>query len=65
MLPQKDMLSQADIAELFGVSLQTVSRWWRTGEIPPPIRVGRRLLRWRRADFEKWSKKHEPAQAGK
>jgi excisionase family DNA binding protein len=45
-----------DVAEHFGVSVETVRRWWYSGTIPAPIRLGKRLVRWRTAEIERWEK---------
>lgn len=36
------------IAEWWNVSVQTVHRWAETGVIPPPIRLGPKVIRWDR-----------------
>jgi excisionase family DNA binding protein len=35
-----------EVAHLFRVSPQTVTRWVTEGRFPPPLRVGRRRLLW-------------------
>jgi predicted DNA-binding transcriptional regulator AlpA len=39
-LPER-LLTDGDLAQLFGVKTATIARWHRTGQIPPPVRVGR------------------------
>jgi predicted DNA-binding transcriptional regulator AlpA len=39
------------VADLFGVSKQTIARWWKSGMFPSPMRVGRRALRWKVSDL--------------
>ena len=54
-IPQiKRMLTTDDVAELAGVSPQTVRRWWKAGEMPAPLRCGRRAIRWTAATIEEW-----------
>lgn len=46
------LLSDRELAALFGVSRQSVWRWVRTGALPPPLTVGERTRRWRQTDVE-------------
>jgi excisionase family DNA binding protein len=32
------------VAELFGISTRTVQAWIKSGKLPRPVKVGRRLL---------------------
>lgn len=48
-----DLLFVPDIAERLGVSSDAVRALIRRGSLPPPARIGRRLV-WRQADFERW-----------
>ena len=47
-----DLITRAHIAQLYGVKEPTVSSWLYRGDprLPPPIRIGRNYLRWRRGD---------------
>ena len=50
-LTQDDaFVSVAELARLLGVSKRTVRAWSLRGVIPEPVRLGERILRWRRAD---------------
>ena len=49
---QKEFLTAADVAELFGVSKRTISIWLKAGKFPQPLRFNLRNLRWRRSDIE-------------
>jgi predicted DNA-binding transcriptional regulator AlpA len=42
------------LCEILDISMATLGRWRKTGAIPQPVRCGRRLLRWRLAEIEKW-----------
>ena len=33
-----------DIAEFYGVAPRTIQRWVKSGQIPPPFRMGRKRL---------------------
>ena len=43
-------VSAAELAELLGVARKTIRAWSLHGVIPPPVRLGARILRWRRSD---------------
>ena len=43
-----------EVAERLGVCEKTLRRWWTTGSMPPPTRLGRRLLVWRVGEIERW-----------
>lgn len=45
------LLCVRQVAELLGVHARSVWRMAQTGEIPPPIRLGERVVRWRLSDL--------------
>jgi predicted DNA-binding transcriptional regulator AlpA len=45
------LLEPDALASLFGVSKQTIRRWWQAGVFPAPLRVGRRSIRWRLSEI--------------
>lgn len=48
------LLDVPSLASFLGVSPKTVYRWQEHSEGPPAIRLGGRLLRWRREDVDAW-----------
>lgn len=56
--PVKLALTVKDVAEMLGIGRRTVWRLIATGQIPPPMRIGR-SVRWRKASFERWLEKRE------
>ncbi len=46
-------LDTKQLAALLGVHPRTVVRLVQRGELPPPIRLGPRILRWRVTDIER------------
>jgi excisionase family DNA binding protein len=50
----EEMLTEQAVARILGVSVSTVRRLRASGEGPPSIRVGKRAIRYRRADVEAW-----------
>jgi excisionase family DNA binding protein len=49
------LLTANDLAAHLGCSRRTLRRWRHEGRIPRAIRVGR-LVRWRRADVDRWER---------
>lgn len=49
------LISATDLAREFRISTRTVRRLDLQGKIPRPIRVGRRAVRWRRAEVVDWA----------
>lgn len=47
-------LSVEEVSIRFGVSKDTIWRWRRGGEFPPPVKLGGRTSRWRLSDIEAW-----------
>lgn len=45
------VVSVREVAELLGVNARTVWRMAQRGEIPAPIRLGERVVRWRLSDL--------------
>jgi excisionase family DNA binding protein len=49
------LLSPAEVSELLGAAVQTLARWRSEDRDGPPfVKVGR-LVRYRRADLERWA----------
>jgi excisionase family DNA binding protein len=48
------MLTPADVAEQLCVSIRTVWRMVERGDIPPPIRWSRKLVRWHAEAIERY-----------
>lgn len=45
------VVSVREVAELLGINVRTVWRMAQRGEIPAPIRLGERVVRWRLSDL--------------
>lgn len=45
------VISVREVAELLGVNTRTVWRLCQRNELPPPLRLGTRILRWRLVDI--------------
>jgi len=50
-------LTLEDMATRYGVSERTVQRWVKDRLIPEPMRIGRRYLRWRMSDLERFERR--------
>lgn len=48
------MLTAKNVAQKMQLTTDAVYRMSRAGDIPAPIQIGRRLLRWPEESFEKW-----------
>jgi predicted DNA-binding transcriptional regulator AlpA len=48
------LMSADELAILLSVAPASVRRMQARGELPPAIRLGKRLLRWRRSVIEDW-----------
>ncbi|HEY7158836.1 MAG TPA: helix-turn-helix domain-containing protein [Gemmataceae bacterium] len=49
---QSDYITAVEIARRMSVTAHTVRRWAETGVLPPAVRIGERILRWRRDEVE-------------
>jgi predicted DNA-binding transcriptional regulator AlpA len=49
-----ELLTARQVAAMLSVSLATFKRIRQRGEGPPSIRVGKRAIRYRRRDVERW-----------
>ena len=52
----QELLTARQVSERLNLSLRTVWRWSRSGELPAPIRLGnaRRAPRWLASDIDAW-----------
>jgi excisionase family DNA binding protein len=48
------LLSVKDVAKLLGVSVRTVWRMRKRGQLPDPMQLSEQTLRWRREEIEQW-----------
>ncbi len=53
------LLDQAGAAEILGLSPRTLESWRVTGTGPRFVRLGRRAIRYRRAELERWISEQE------
>ncbi len=51
---EKQLLTVAEVAAVLDVSPRTIWAWVAAGELPEPVRKGRRWVRWRRREVEAW-----------
>ena len=64
MTPKIELMKIGDVARTFSVHRETVRRWVRRGEFPPPIKVGH-FVRWRISDIDAFlEKRRKTANAG-
>jgi len=48
------LISQREAARLLASSVATLRRWGRSGDGPPWVRLGERLVRYDMADLRRW-----------
>jgi len=48
------LLTIVEVSHLLAVSARTIWRMRDSGELPPPVRVSRNLLRWRATDIRRF-----------
>jgi excisionase family DNA binding protein len=49
-----EVYSPAELADLLRVSVSLLERWRAAGDGPRFVRLGRRVLRYRKADVDAW-----------
>lgn len=49
-----ELVIAEQVAKAVGVSIVTLQRWVKSGDFPPPIRFGRRIVRWRADAIDAW-----------
>ena len=52
--PPPELLRCAEVVQRFGIDKTQIYRLMRAGDFPPPVRIGRRSVRWRREDLDRW-----------
>ncbi|WP_281546865.1 helix-turn-helix domain-containing protein [Pseudoalteromonas sp. PAR1] len=53
-MEQKPLLTPDDLAMLLGISRTSLWRLQQDEKLPEAIRLGPRMVRWRRESVEKW-----------
>jgi excisionase family DNA binding protein len=48
------LLTIEEVADQLQVTPRTIERWIVSREIPPPIRIGRRVRRWKVDELQEW-----------
>lgn len=56
------LLTSQELAKYLGLTEATIRNWQWAGQGPPFVRLGNKVIRYRREDVEKWLT--EKAQAG-
>lgn len=52
-------LDEKQLCAYLGLSRSTIRRWMAKHNLPKPVRIGERAVRWRREDIENWEKSFE------
>ena len=51
---EEHMLRRRSVERMTGLSKSTLYRLIRQGRFPPPLRLTRKAVRWRRAEVDEW-----------
>ena len=51
---EKEFLRCRDVEEMISLSRSTIYRLMKAGQVPQPIKIGSRAVRWRQSDIEAW-----------
>lgn len=54
MTAQPELIDRRELEARTGASLSTLKRWARLGIGPQPIKVGPRMVRYRRVEVDAW-----------
>ena len=53
--PESVWLTSSQTAQILGVCVSTLEKWRAAGKGPPYIKSGHKMLRYNRADLERWA----------
>lgn len=62
--PHAEIISPRDVRLIVGIAPVTIWRLRREGKFPPPLRLTKGRIGWRRADLERWLAEREQAAVG-
>lgn len=48
---QERLLRPCEVAQLLGIATRTLWRWRSEGRLPEPIKVNRKVVRWRASEI--------------
>ncbi|MBQ7738092.1 MAG: AlpA family phage regulatory protein [Desulfovibrionaceae bacterium] len=49
---EKQLWRVADLVRILGISKATVWRWLKSGKLPEPIRLGAKVVVWKKTEIE-------------
>ncbi len=52
--PQSLIIRPGQLSKLIGVSKVTIWRMEKSGDLPPRVQIGQRLVGWRTSDIDEW-----------
>lgn len=53
------IIRASELAEMLGISKPTLWRMEKRGELPPKIRISKRVVGWRESDISSWLNSRE------
>jgi predicted DNA-binding transcriptional regulator AlpA len=63
--PGEELLDFKGLARRWGTSIRTLHRLAASGQGPRPVRIGKRVIRWRLSEVRRWEASLEKSDAGK
>ena len=54
--PPPDLLTAKEVAHRLSIAVRTLHRLVRAGVVPAPVRLTRKIIRWRVADIDRYLK---------
>jgi excisionase family DNA binding protein len=57
---RQDLLTVREVAQRLALGTRTVWKWSRSGQLPAPVRLGNRTVRWRAAEIERFVEEMQP-----
>jgi predicted DNA-binding transcriptional regulator AlpA len=61
--PEAELLDARSLARRWSTSLRTIRRLMASGGAPRPVRISRRVIRWRLSEVRRWEAALEKAGA--
>jgi excisionase family DNA binding protein len=55
---EKQLFTRPEAAEYLSLAPQTLAQWAVSGKGPPVVKLGRNVVRYRRADLDAWCEQH-------
>lgn len=54
-----EYLPRTDVQARYSLSRSTLYDWINKGKFPKPVKLGPRIVRWKRSDLENWEQERQ------